>query len=157
VFFLFPPPPSPPPPPISKAFQQELGWAAHIGIPSLIFPTPTSVSVNYANQLNEAVKTLGFASIWVRIPMVSPKSGSEEGGGRTLAGRPENDPWEWWDTLRTLIEHHPKVSVGEFCLFHLPFLSHLQLIILRFPQYKPWNSPESCRMRRSLQGGWASQ
>eukprot|EP00005_Dracoamoeba_jomungandri_P006704 CAMPEP_0174262836 /NCGR_PEP_ID=MMETSP0439-20130205/15796_1 /TAXON_ID=0 /ORGANISM="Stereomyxa ramosa, Strain Chinc5" /LENGTH=571 /DNA_ID=CAMNT_0015347827 /DNA_START=9 /DNA_END=1721 /DNA_ORIENTATION=+ len=97
-----------------KAFKEELAWASHLSIPSVILPTPSLSSTNYAHLLSSALVQLSYLQLWLRIPLVAPCLEDEE--AETI----ENDPWEWWNRMRMLCEHSPRLSVALEITADLP-------------------------------------
>ena len=100
-----------------KAIKQELAWASHLGLGSIVLPTPGENCFHYAHCINSALQGLRIQCL-VHIPMVSPKIiASEEEETENLekqlssTERPSNDPWEWWNTFRTLTHHHSSLCV----------------------------------------------
>jgi len=79
--------------------SEEVAWAAHLSLPAILFPTPFPSYHNYAKILRRS--TLEYrGQIWVRIPMTLS---SEADIGQT---------WEWWNQIRILSEHQPRVLVA---------------------------------------------
>jgi protein arginine N-methyltransferase 5 len=94
-----------------KAFKQELAWATHLSLPAILLPSPSNYSVNYAQCINQALLGLSSMQVWVKIPLVPPQ---------TMLSRDEaiadtvptcGEPWEWWNSLRVLCEHHHNLGV----------------------------------------------
>ncbi|KAF2077146.1 hypothetical protein CYY_001531 [Polysphondylium violaceum] len=92
-----------------KVFKQEVSWAAHLSLSSIIIPPPTCpLSPNYAHVVNQTLKSLMFMKVWVRIPLVSPKQSLDiqyNSSGSSNSG----NTWEWWNNLRTLCENSPNL------------------------------------------------
>eukprot|EP01114_Cavostelium_apophysatum_P020862 TRINITY_DN7112_c0_g1_i1.p1 TRINITY_DN7112_c0_g1~~TRINITY_DN7112_c0_g1_i1.p1 ORF type:complete len:622 (+),score=146.02 TRINITY_DN7112_c0_g1_i1:52-1917(+) len=89
-----------------KVLQQELSWASHLSLPAVLLPPPTFNSANYAQIVNQTLQSLLYMQIWVRIPLVFEASETEKSNSK----RRFNEPWEWWNNVRTQCEHHPSLS-----------------------------------------------
>lgn len=48
---------------------------------------------------------------WLKVPLSSSASAKE-----SASGRPSSDPWEWWDTCRTLCDNSRSLGVGGLLL-----------------------------------------
>mmetsp|Transcript_2166 Transcript_2166/g.5001 ORF Transcript_2166/g.5001 Transcript_2166/m.5001 type:complete len:605 (-) Transcript_2166:334-2148(-) len=84
-----------------KAVKQEIAWAQHISCPAVIAPTPQRSCLNYARCIYEQFSGYGNTAIYVHMPMVWPDDPEQL-----------DDPWETWNTIRMLCEHHPSLSVA---------------------------------------------
>lgn len=89
------------------ALQQELAWAAHLSLQAVVLPPPPQPlnAANYARALNAALGSLTSMALWLRIPAALPAASSS--GSPRLA----DDPWEWWNQLRFLCHHSPRLGV----------------------------------------------
>ena len=87
----------------AAALQQELAWAAHLSLQAVVLPPPPQPlrAANYARIINDMLGGLASMALWVRIPAAGPP-------GATGAAA---DPWEWWNQLRFLCNHHPRLGV----------------------------------------------
>ena len=93
------------------ALRQEVAWACHLTLPALLFPTPRTTHTNYFRELSHVVMKSTHMSIWVRVPMCR-----EDG----------TDPWEDWQKLRSLCEHHPNLHLALELTEDTPDLPVLQ-------------------------------
>ena len=84
-----------------KTIEQEVQWAGHLAVPAVLFPTPFPPFHNYARILHRSA-THFKGQTWVRVPMCLSTGEDNEG-----------ETWEWWNAVRTLTEHLPRVGVGE--------------------------------------------
>jgi protein arginine N-methyltransferase 5 len=98
--------------------KQEFAWASHLGIGSIVLPTPSANCTNYALSINAALTSLSRLQMLVQIPLISPvvlNADEEEAEilekELSINQRPKNDPWEWWNTLRTLTSYHNSLCV----------------------------------------------
>ncbi|EAL63731.1 protein arginine methyltransferase [Dictyostelium discoideum AX4] len=119
-----------------KTLKQEISWAAHLSLPSILLPTPSFNSTNYAQVVNQSLQSLSYMKVWIRIPLVSPKSqllnkfdyyqdhNTSGGSGNNLV---DNDnPWEWWNNFRLLCNQHPNLSAVLEMTSDLPSKEQLQ-------------------------------
>eukprot|EP00802_Teleaulax_amphioxeia_P009695 Tamp_09716.p1 GENE.Tamp_09716~~Tamp_09716.p1 ORF type:complete len:607 (+),score=96.89 Tamp_09716:138-1958(+) len=92
-----------------KALKQEMAWAHHISCHAVIAPAPTRECGNYARALYSQFSGYGNTSIYVTMPLVWPDD-PEMG----------TDPWETWNDIRMLCEHHPSLFVALEVTADLP-------------------------------------
>ncbi|KAL6062042.1 Protein arginine N-methyltransferase 5, variant 2 [Balamuthia mandrillaris] len=98
----------------AKAFKQEIAWATHLSLSAVLLPVPSFHSTNYAHTINQTVLNLNYMQVWLKIPLTSPElmleDEDEEGSSNvnrvSASGRSETDTWEWWNSVRSLCEHH---------------------------------------------------
>ncbi|KAJ0392855.1 hypothetical protein ATCC90586_004138 [Pythium insidiosum] len=105
-----------------KAFKQEIAWATHLSVPSVVLPTPSRECTNYARVLQQCVTQAQYLQFWVRVPLNTAGSRRSTGGDSTET--PDNgmdtSPWTHWNALRTMCEFHPKVGVALEITADLP-------------------------------------
>ncbi len=116
--------------------KQEVSWATHLSLQACLLPTPRPLDcANYARCVNQLLQGLSTLQLWLRIPLVSPELQEVEGTADeevvflkrdTVSGRPLHDSWEWWNTFRTLCEHHGQLSVALDITASLPSPSSLK-------------------------------
>ncbi|KAI8099404.1 PRMT5 arginine-N-methyltransferase-domain-containing protein [Halteromyces radiatus] len=83
------------------ALKQELAWASHLGLLSVIYPgLPKGALSNTARAINHATGSLSFTQLWVRIP-ISDTENMEK-----------NSTWKQWNKLRMLTEQNTKIYVA---------------------------------------------
>ena len=92
-----------------KALKQEMAWAHHISCQSVIAPTPTRECKNYARSIYSQFSGYGNTSISVHLPLVWPDDPDMN-----------TDPWETWNEIRMLCEHHPSLFVALEITADLP-------------------------------------
>ena len=59
--------------PPSKIFWQEMNWAAHLSLSAVLLPPPSFNCVNYSQCVNQLLQKISRMSVWLRIPLVSPR------------------------------------------------------------------------------------
>ncbi|KAF5270034.1 hypothetical protein FQR65_LT05833 [Abscondita terminalis] len=100
----------------SKAvLNQELGFAAHLGLPATMIKLNRRKNPNLASVLYNKM-CCGASQIWINLPMVHPSRYSpicEEGESE--------DMWEWWNDLRTYCFYDKRLGLA----LDLPELKHL--------------------------------
>ncbi|KAJ3042448.1 Protein arginine N-methyltransferase 5 [Rhizophlyctis rosea] len=79
--------------------KQQINWASHLGLPSVIFTLPDTASnlVNFARVVNHALNMVSYTQVLVRV---------------TLDAQSPFDIWPSWNLVRTLCNHNPKLSVA---------------------------------------------
>ncbi|KAK6176914.1 hypothetical protein SNE40_015120 [Patella caerulea] len=108
------------------AFKQELMFAAHLSMPSVLLTLKNSNIVNMARCLNDHLISSYFQQhFWIHVPMTSGKDQLD----RVLdidvevinedGGEPENT-WEWWNTFRTLCDSNKRLGVALELTADLP-------------------------------------
>eukprot|EP00842_Homolaphlyctis_polyrhiza_P004953 jgi/Hompol1/5459/HPOL_004446-RA len=79
--------------------QQQVHWAAHIGVPSIMFHCPLQGPIiNFARCVNSAASMVSYTKILVRVPLDSASK--------------QLDGWTRWNTVRTLSAHSTKIAVA---------------------------------------------
>lgn len=113
------------------AFKQEVAWASHLTLQSVLVPPPGAQAVNYARCINQAVLAAPHVHIWVRVPLTHPARGdqaaaapAEEAAAAAADGDEETSSgcgaWASWNRLRCLCEHVPNVGVALQLTADLP-------------------------------------
>lgn len=90
------------------SLHQELLWAVHLGLQSIILPPPRRlVSPNYAKFI---IKSCSSMSLWIRIPLLIPfdytNNSIDSSDDSTLDG------WTLWDNLRKLTGYNHKICIA---------------------------------------------
>lgn len=86
------------------AFNQELGFATHLGLPAVILTLTHSNNTNLGRLLNDKIiGGLNF-QIWVKLPMVHPSRYSP------LCEDDVEDSWEWWNDLRRYCSYDKRLG-----------------------------------------------
>ncbi len=83
-----------------KQIRKEDSLSSHLGMQALLMPCPKVFPApNYARVLRSLCESLpanSYKQYWVYMPI-------------DIMG--ENDGWAMWNSLRTLLNHHPKVGI----------------------------------------------
>eukprot|EP00922_Rhytidocystis_sp_ex-Travisia-forbesii_P064358 GHVS01095649.1.p1 GENE.GHVS01095649.1~~GHVS01095649.1.p1 ORF type:complete len:729 (-),score=89.07 GHVS01095649.1:300-2486(-) len=107
-----------------EALEQQLHWACHLGVYSLIAPTPltTGASANYARVLKKFMQSASSANVWVRIPLalnVASKNGGTSHEKKREGFEDEDSPggvtvdgWEIWNRLRMMCDYPSRMGVA---------------------------------------------
>lgn len=116
--------------------KQELSWASHLSLQACLLPSPKGLKCgNYARCVNQILQGLSNMQLWLRIPLVCPELEvgeeliSEDDvyvKRDPLTGRLLYDTWEWWNTFRSLCEHHGQLSVAVDITASVPAPSALR-------------------------------
>lgn len=115
------------------AFKQEVAWASHLTLQSILVPPPGAEAVNYARCIIQALLTAPHVHIWVRVPLTHPSKGdqaatappAEEEGAEAAPGL-DDEPssgsgaWGSWNRLRCLCEQVPNLGVALQLTADLP-------------------------------------
>ncbi|CAD7703043.1 unnamed protein product, partial [Ostreobium quekettii] len=105
----------------SAALRQELDWAYHLGLQAvMVQPSFHQQSVaNTARVIEQALESaLASMTMWVRVPLAigDSQNPSAHMNGMAEAGNGEGassrDPWDLWNSLRRLCNHHSMLSVA---------------------------------------------
>ncbi|KAF7731918.1 hypothetical protein EC973_007749 [Apophysomyces ossiformis] len=91
------------------ALKQELAWACHLGLLSVILPgLPKGSLSNTARAVGTAVMSMSYTQMWIRLPLTD--NADTEG----------NLPWHQWNRFRALTDHNPKIHVALELTADLP-------------------------------------
>ncbi|KAG5898200.1 hypothetical protein JTB14_005580 [Gonioctena quinquepunctata] len=86
-------------------FNQELGFASHLGVPAIWITLTKPNNIQLARVLHEKLVS-GFSySVWVNIPMVHPSRFSP-------IAESEFDMWDWWNDFRTLCNYDKRLGLA---------------------------------------------
>lgn len=92
---------------IVKRFLQEINWATNFALPALILRINSHQIAHIAQVVNQIVQNLLYTQVWICVPLtVSSLSENNPQDSKM------NDPWEWWNNLRTLCENNQNIYVG---------------------------------------------
>eukprot|EP01116_Phalansterium_solitarium_P004759 TRINITY_DN1586_c0_g1_i1.p1 TRINITY_DN1586_c0_g1~~TRINITY_DN1586_c0_g1_i1.p1 ORF type:complete len:625 (+),score=223.40 TRINITY_DN1586_c0_g1_i1:84-1958(+) len=105
----------------SERLQQEVGWASHLSLPAILMPPPGPRSANYIQYINQVLQSNAiYMQVWLRVPLVAQPAtatadadeGAEQQQEQLPNGRMSNEPWEWWDSVRTLCDSHSSLHLA---------------------------------------------
>ncbi|KAF8064646.1 PRMT5 [Scenedesmus sp. PABB004] len=85
------------------ALQQELSWAAFLGLQAVLLPAPADAraAFNWVQTINQALGGLTHMAVWLQMPMALPEAA--QGGG---------DWFEFWLMVHALCEHSTLLGVA---------------------------------------------
>lgn len=86
-------------------FNQEMGFAIHLGLPAIMLSLTHPNNVNLGRLLNDRLIAGFNCQIWVKIPMVHPSRYSP-----LCAEDEAHDSWEWWNDLRRYCSYNKKLG-----------------------------------------------
>uniref|UniRef100_A0A7S0DME2 Protein arginine N-methyltransferase n=1 Tax=Amorphochlora amoebiformis TaxID=1561963 RepID=A0A7S0DME2_9EUKA len=91
----------------SRIYFQELAWATHLNIGVVTAKPDLRAYLNFARLMSQGLNSTGALHFWVDIPMVAPKLPTVV--ANTLS--PGEEPWEVWNTIRTMCEGNRRLGV----------------------------------------------
>ncbi|NP_001383341.1 protein arginine N-methyltransferase 5 isoform 1 [Gallus gallus] len=107
------------------ALQQELDFAAYLGVPAVLLSLRGPHCPNLARGLcahlqgapHGAAGAPYGAAVWVRVPLLAPEDGREDViANEELVnegdGRQEERTWHWWHNFRTLCDYNKRVGLA---------------------------------------------
>eukprot|EP01084_Bolivina_argentea_P213321 362323_1 len=102
------------------AFNEEIAWAAHLGVAAVLVEMPTtcsqtlgsstsslSVIANYARCINQSLQTTFYLNIWLSVS-------------------PSSEGWGCWNLVRSLCEAHQRLHVTVELPTDLPSIEYLK-------------------------------
>lgn len=117
------------------AFAEEVAFAAHMSLRALVIPPPNGGSqgvANLARCLSSALLSAPTLQLWLRLPVldlpgkVPPLTFSPDEAPTKLSSDHVIEPWEIWNTIRTLCGEHPNLGVALELTAELPPRSVLE-------------------------------
>uniref|UniRef100_A0A8C2SYI2 Protein arginine N-methyltransferase 5 n=1 Tax=Coturnix japonica TaxID=93934 RepID=A0A8C2SYI2_COTJA len=100
------------------ALQQELDFAAYLGVPAVLLSLKGPHCPNLARGLCAHLQgTPHGAAVWVRVPLLAPESSRDdlivnEELVNEDNGRQEEETWHWWHNFRTLCDYNKRVGLA---------------------------------------------
>lgn len=99
------------------AFAEEVAFASHMSLRALIVPAPNGGAQgvsNLARCISSALAAAPMLQLWLRLPVVDlpgkvPYAVADDAG---LPTEKDMEPWEVWNTIRTLCGEHPNLGVA---------------------------------------------
>ncbi|KXS22453.1 Skb1 methyltransferase [Gonapodya prolifera JEL478] len=124
--------------------KQEVAWAGHIGLASLLLPTPPAHAPNYARVVNFILTSLPYVTLWIRIPLTSLETSPASPSATTAppqtpaaaptaatdsdnADRSAAVMWNRWNALRCACDHSSRLGVALSIPPTLPSPPHLAI------------------------------
>lgn len=118
------------------AFAEEVAFANHMSLRALVIPAPNGGAqgvANLARCLSSALLSAPTLQLWLRLPVldlpgkVPPVSlNSDDDDPVKVPTERDMEPWEVWNTLRTLCGEHPNLGVALELTADLPHRSVLE-------------------------------
>lgn len=102
------------------AFAEEVALAAHMSLKALVIPPPNGSAkgvANLARCISAALAAAPSLRLWLRLPVVDPPgkvpalSLSDEADVQIPVEK-DMEPWEIWNTIRTMCGEHPNLGVA---------------------------------------------
>ncbi|XP_065886445.1 protein arginine N-methyltransferase 5-like isoform X2 [Dysidea avara] len=94
-----------------KAFMEEMKYAVHLSLPAIMMKLKTIKCVNFARCVYQLLNTRMCASIWIQVPMMSPKNCTDY--INTVKDEEQaEDTWEWWNIFRSLCDNHKMLGLA---------------------------------------------
>lgn len=88
-----------------KLLADELGFAAHLGVPAVWLTLRKPNNVNLARIISEKLQTSFSYSVWVNIPLMHPSRYNPE-------TEQEYDCWDWWNDFRTYCNYDRRLGIA---------------------------------------------
>lgn len=88
-----------------ELFNQELGFASHLGLPAIVLSLTQSNNTNLGRLLNDKITGGLNYQIWIKLPMVHPSRYSP------LCNEDAEDSWERWNQLRRYCNYDKRLGM----------------------------------------------
>eukprot|EP00455_Lapot_gusevi_P049550 TRINITY_DN7042_c0_g1_i2.p1 TRINITY_DN7042_c0_g1~~TRINITY_DN7042_c0_g1_i2.p1 ORF type:complete len:646 (+),score=142.20 TRINITY_DN7042_c0_g1_i2:62-1939(+) len=103
------------------AFKQEMAWASHLSVFAIVLPSASSRNcANLARCINQTVLQMQYAQLWLPVPLISKQQQLKQENGEDDQKDVAQDPWEIWNQIRFMCEHHPRLGVALEITSDLP-------------------------------------
>lgn len=99
-------------------FQQEVGFAIHLGLPAVLLTLTHPNNNNLGRLLNDKLIGGFNSQIWIKLPMVHPSRYS------SLSEGDIHDSWDWWNDLRRYCSYDKRLGK----LFHILYFYLKQIM-----------------------------
>ncbi|ELU14784.1 hypothetical protein CAPTEDRAFT_161444 [Capitella teleta] len=100
------------------AFDQELTYANHLGVPAVMLSIQSAECCNLARIINTHIFAGHNYQYWLQIPLIAAEDCLDDvienipaENDPTNADRKEIDTWGWWNRVRTLCDSSKKLSI----------------------------------------------
>lgn len=112
-----------------QAFAEEVSFASHMSLRALIVPPPNGGAqgvANLARCISSALAAAPMLQLWLRLPVIDLPGKvppiNYDGDDQPLQMPSEKDmePWEVWNTIRTLCGEHPNLGIALELTQELP-------------------------------------
>ncbi|XP_032238768.2 protein arginine N-methyltransferase 5 [Nematostella vectensis] len=103
-----------------KALMQEVNYAIHLGLPSVMLELGNYNIINLAHYVNDILINSHVQQLWIKVPMrcsedMCDKSLFDEEDSMaevTEKEKLEKDPWQWWNLFRTVCGNNRKAGIA---------------------------------------------
>ena len=95
-----------------QVFKQELAWASHLSLPNILLPPASHKNSCLAQTVNQSLSSLTYLSAFLPVPLINPKFLVTSSSTPSLFTSKSDDPWEWWNSVRTLTEFSSNLFVA---------------------------------------------
>uniref|UniRef100_A0A6P7GRP9 Protein arginine N-methyltransferase n=1 Tax=Diabrotica virgifera virgifera TaxID=50390 RepID=A0A6P7GRP9_DIAVI len=85
-------------------FEEELGFASHLGVPAIWLTLTKPDNVQLARVLHSKLVSGFNYSVWVNIPMTHPSRYSP-------VAETEYDTWDWWNKFHTYCNYDKRLGL----------------------------------------------
>ncbi|MPC18736.1 Protein arginine N-methyltransferase 5 [Portunus trituberculatus] len=96
-----------------ETLNQELTFAAHLGLPAITFSLTSDRCTNIARIFHNKVVQGVCYQVWVRVPMQAPEeAASQYRSDRKQSGDGfEIDTWSWWNKFHSVANIQKKIGL----------------------------------------------
>eukprot|EP00112_Aurelia_sp_Birch-Aquarium-sp1_P010012 Seg2160.4 transcript_id=Seg2160.4/GoldUCD/mRNA.D3Y31 product="Protein arginine N-methyltransferase 5" protein_id=Seg2160.4/GoldUCD/D3Y31 len=102
-----------------KALNQEISFACHLSLPSLIMKLKRPDNIQLGQVLNSCAFGSHLQQIWIQVPIRSEAKERDhclirrdlQVDERQIHGDGHNDTWHWWNQLRLLCDQNRKIGL----------------------------------------------
>ncbi|KAK8387035.1 hypothetical protein O3P69_018003 [Scylla paramamosain] len=96
-----------------ETLNQELTFAAHLGLPAITFSLTSDRCTNIARILHNKVVQGVCYQVWVRVPMQAPEEAASQyrSDRKQSADGFEIDTWTWWNKFHSVANIQKKIGL----------------------------------------------
>ncbi|XP_045600789.2 protein arginine N-methyltransferase 5 [Procambarus clarkii] len=97
-----------------ETITQELTFAAHLGLPAVMFSLSTERCTNIARIIHNRVVQGVCYQVWVRVPMQAPEeiAAQHRSDKKTSEDGFDIDTWAWWNRFHTIANIQKKIGLA---------------------------------------------